>query len=130
MSGVRIFLLVLGALTATRLLGVVSPRLFARLAAGLWHWGPFRRWTKVYGLLVMALGGLGLYLAWGRLSVQAVVLTALSFLLIGMGVAMAAGRLVRFGDRIVQLLADEFACRVVCSAAVVIGLLLICVAIS
>jgi hypothetical protein len=129
MSGERIFLLVLGALTATRLLGVVSPTLFARMAAGLWRSRVFRRWMKPYGVVLIGVGGLGLYLAWGPLSVQAVVAAALSVFLAAMGVALLAGWVLRFGDRMVQLISDPLLCRVLCSAAVVIGLLLVCLAI-
>jgi len=130
MSGDRIFLLVLGALTATRLLGVVSPGLFARIVTGLWRSSLFRRWMKPYGVVLIGVGGLGLYLAWGPLSVQAVVAAALSVFLIAMGVALIAGWVLGFGEKMVRQIADPMLCRVLCSTAAVIGLLLVCLAIG
>jgi polyferredoxin len=131
MSGDRIFLLAFGAVLAgTRSVGIVAPGFFGRFAATIWRAKSFQAWLKVWALVAMGLGALGLYLAWEPLTVQAIATSALSLALIASGVALLAGWVLRFADKVIQLVSDAFVCRVMCSMAVVIGLLLIALAIS
>jgi len=131
MSGERIFLLVFGiVLAATRSLGVVAPEFFARLAKRIWRSGSLKALSKVWAVVAMGLGGLGLYLAWGPATVQAAVAAALGVFLVAGGVGLLTGWMERFADRLIEAVQDAFVCRVMASMAVVIGLLIICVAIA
>jgi hypothetical protein len=78
----------------------------------------------------MAIGGFGLYLALGPLTVQGVVLAVLSWFMVGAGFALLVGWVFRFADKVIEAVQDPFLCRVMCSMAVVIGLLLVAVAIA
>ena len=135
MSGERIFLLAFGiVLAATRSLGVVAPGFFGRFAAAIWRSPAFRAWSKPWAVVAMGMGGLGLYLAWGPMSVhvtvQAVVAAALGAFLLVAGVGLLVGWMERFADKVIAAVQDAFVCRVMASMAVVIGLLLVCVAIA
>lgn len=131
MSGERIFLLAFGiVLAATRSLGVAAPGFFGRFAAAIWRSPTMRAWSKVWGLVTIGIGGLGLYLAWGPVTVQAVVAAGLGAFLVVGGIGLLAGWMERFADRLIQAVQDAFVCRVMASMAVVIGLLLVCVAIA
>lgn len=129
MSGDRIFLLVFGiVLAATRAPGIVAPGFFGRLAADLWRSPVMRAWAKPWAAVAIAIGALGLYLAWGPLTVQAVVLAALAWFLIGMGLLLFIGSVYAFADKAIAAVQDPFLCRMLCTMTVVIGLLLIALA--
>jgi len=131
MSSDRIFLLVFGiVLAATRSLGIMAPGFFGRFAAAVWRSPAMRAWAKPWAVVAMAIGGLGLYLAWGPLTVQGVVLAVLSWFLLGAGFLLFIGWVYRFADKVIEAVQDPFLCRVMCSMAVVIGLLLIAVALA
>jgi len=131
MSGDRVFLLVFGiAVAASRGIGIVAPGPFGRFAASVWRANWFRGFLKVWALVAMGLGALGLYLAWKPLTVQAIATTVLSVALIASGISLLAGWVLRFADKVIQLVSDAFVCRVMCSMAVVIGLLLIGLALA
>ena len=131
MSGERIFLLVFGIVFATtRSLGVIAPGFFGRFAAAIWRSPTMRAWAKPWGLVAMAIGGFGLGVAWGPLTVQGVVLAVLSWFLLGAGFLLLIGWIYRFADKVIEAVQDPFLCRVMCSMAVVIGLLLVAVALA
>ncbi|MBM4039101.1 MAG: hypothetical protein FJ290_11375 [Planctomycetes bacterium] len=131
MSGDRIFLLAFGiAMAATRLPGIVAPAFFGRFAAALWQSPAMRACAKPWGVVAMGLGAFGLGLAWGPLTVQGVVLAVLSWFLVGAGFLLLIGWIYRFADKVIAAVQDPFLCRLMCSMAVVIGLLLIAVALA
>lgn len=131
MSGDRIFLLAFGAaLAATRSLGIVAPGFFGRFAASIWRSNWFRAFYRVWALVAIAVGALGIYLAWEPVTVQAIATTVLSVFLIASGFSLFTAWMLRFTEKVIQLVTDAFVCRLMCSMAVAIGLLLIALALA
>jgi hypothetical protein len=131
MSDERLFLVILGGLVVvTRSVGLVSPKTFAGLVMKLLEPRVFGALSKPWGIVVLGAGVLGLYLSWGICTVQGIVVVVLSVFFVAVALALLSGRLNWLRERATTVLSDTFLCRLLCALAVVIGLLLVCLAIA